>query len=880
MSPLTLTPGARLGPYEIAAQIGVGGMGEVYRATDTKLKRQVAIKVLPASVAGDPDRLARFQREAEVLAALNHPNIAAIYGLEEGPTLADRIAQGAIPLDGALPIAKQIAEALEAAHERGIIHRDLKPANIKGRSDGTVKVLDFGLAKAMEPVGTMSPSASMSPTISLHATMAGVILGTAAYMSPEQARGGAVDRRADIWAFGVVLYEMLTGTRAFEGDTISDTLASVLKTDPRWTALPPDTPAPIRRLLQRCLEKDRKHRVDSAVAVRLDIQEALANPTPRANAGEGRARGRRPSVFLVMAVTTGLAAAAALAWALKPVPTSPTRNPAHVDLTLPPGERLDVDDLNVALSTDGAQIAYVATRDGVSQLYVRPLAVAEARAIPGTEGAFNPFFSPDGQWIGFFAQGKMKKVPVRGGAPQILGDAEISGGAAWGENGTIIFAPSSQAGSAGLWSVSAAGGRPKVLTTPDLANAEYSHRYPQIVPGGKAVVFTALNGFGWDESRIELLRLDTHERRVLVRGGHTGRVLPSGHLVYYRSGALLALPFDLSTLQVRENVPTTVADGILQNGGAVGAAYAVSPSGLLAYVPAAAGAHQFERRLVWVDRQGTITPLKAPTRAYGRPALSVDSQHVAVSVTSGTEDLWTYDISTGSLSRLPSQHGSSIGPVWTPDGRRVAYRSNQGGHWNVYWQAVDGTGGERPLDRSQYNQYPSAWSPDGKVLALERTSPTTGNDIWMLSVEGSSGPQPFLQTPSSEGSPTFSPDDHWLAYDSNESGAWEVYVQAYPGPGRRWQISSDGGSDPQWNPSGRELFYRNGNKTMVADVVTSPTTFSVSRPRVLYDGPEGEVSRDGQRFLALQSVEPEQPPTQIRLILNWTEELKRLVPAK
>jgi Tol biopolymer transport system component len=884
--------GTYLGAYEVVKVIGEGGMGQVYQAHDTKLGRDVAIKILPEAFAHDTDRLARFQREAKILASLNHPNIATIYGLEQsngthflimelvtGETLADRIKrEGAVPVEEALKIAVQIAEALEAAHEKGIIHRDLKPANVKVTAEGKVKVLDFGLAKAFAG-DTADSNPSQSPTLSRAATMQGVLLGTAAYMSPEQARGKAIDRRTDIWAFGCVLYELLTGKQTFEGEDITEILAAVVKTEPDWQVLPSVTPTKVRDLLRRCLQKDRTLRMQAAGDVRIEILEALANPAVM-QLKATPARGWRRAIPL--SITAPIAAAllivvGILAWMLKPAPLAPSLNPAHVQIVLPPGDRLSTNNVELALSADGTKLAYIALHEGVQQVYVRALDAQEAHAIPGTEGAFNPFFSPDGQWIGFFAQGKMKKVPIGGGAPLTLCDAgSTNGGASWGPDGTIVFSPSAQSGAAGLSRVPAAGGEAKILTIPDIAKGEYSHRYPQILPGGKAVLFTALNGFGWDESRVELLRLDTGERRVLIRGGHTGRFLPTGHLIYYRSGALLAVPFDLSRLEVTSNTPVTVADGVLQSGGAVGAAYTVSAAGVLAYMPAAA--RQFERRLVWVDRQGTIEPLAAPTRAYVQAALSPDGQRVAVSITSGTDELWLYDLQRGSLTRLAFEQASNLEPVWTPDGRRIAYRNNRTGNWNLYWRPVDGSGSEERLTTSDHNEIPFSWSPDGKVLAFTETNPST-SDVWMLPLESDRKPEPFLKTPFTNFGPHFSPDGRWLAYASDESGGTQVYVQSYPGPGRKWQISTDGGNAPQWNPKGRELFYRNGNKAMVVDVTTSPT-FSAGKPRVLYDGPAGVVSPDGQRFLAVQAVDPEQPPTQINVVLNWFEELKRRVPTE
>ena len=886
---MTITAGTRLGGYEVVAQIGAGGMGEVYQAHDTKLGRDVAIKVLPEAFAHDPQRLSRFQREAKLLASLNHPNIATIHGLEEssgthylvmelvpGETLRERVARdGALPVDEALGIARQIAEALEAAHEKSIIHRDLKPANVKVTPEGKVKVLDFGLAKAF--AGEESGSdPSNSPTLSQAATLQGVILGTAAYMSPEQAKGKAVDKRTDIWAFGAVLYELLCGRAAFQGEDVTDILAAVVMKEPDWTHLPEAGPPAIRTLLRRCLRKDRRQRLSDASTLRIEIEDALAAPTTAESIATSRAANWRQAVPWAAAVVLSTVVGAAV-WDLKPSPPA-AQSPAHLVVALPPGDRISTVHVNVALSPDGSQLAYVAIRGGSQQLLLRALDSPEAKPIPGTEGAYNPFFSPDGQWIGFFAQGKMKKVSLGGGVPLTVCDSTESGGASWGSDDTIVFAPSARSG---LWRVSAAGGQPQILTTPDPSKDEFSHRYPQILPGGKGVLFTAFSGLAWDESQVEVLRLDTKERRVLVRGGNTARFLAPGHLVYYRAGTLLAVPFDLARLEVKSAAPVTIAEGALQSGGTTGAIYSLSSDArTLAYVPAVGGSRQLEQRLVWVDRQGKAEPLPAPPRNYSASSLSLsaDGQRVAVAITSGTEELWIYDLARATLTRLTSEQGGSLTPVWTPDGKRVAYRGNRAGAYNLYWRLADGSGSEERLTTSENTQWPFSWSPDGKLLAFIESAPATGYDIWILPLEGDRKPLPFLRTPFREYEPMFSPDGHWLAYQSNESGGTEVYVQPYPGPGRKWQVSTDGGSTPQWNPNGRELFYSNGDKRMVVDVTTS-ANFSASRPRVLYQGPYGVPSRDGQRFLAVQAVEPEQPPTQIHVMLNWSEELKRRVPA-
>jgi len=882
---MRLQSGSRLGPYEIVATIGVGGMGEVYRATDTNLKRQVAIKVLPDAVAGDAERLVRFQREAEVLAVLNHPSIAQIYGLEksnavtalvmelvEGPTLADRISHGAIPLPDALPIAKQIAEALEAAHDQGIVHRDLKPANIKIREEGTVKVLDFGLAKAgVAAADGHAVQLANSPTLSSPAitTAPGLILGTAAYMAPEQAKGRPADRRVDMWAFGCVLYEMLTGRQTFSGEDVTEVLAAVVRGEPDFSALPKATPPAIETLIRRCLKKDPRQRLADASAARLDLDDAI---TGRADVSVDEPRARRPRYApLVVASLIGvtLLTGAILGWTLRPQPPPSPGIPARLEIALPLGDQLDLFYNNLALSPDGRTVAYVASREGISRLYVRALDSFEASPLDGTDGAFHPFFSPDARWLGFFAQGKMKKIRVGGGPVQEIVDAGPNGGASWGVDGTIVYAPSAISGRVGLARVSAEGGESTVVTTPDVAKGEYNHRYPQILPGGRAILFTAVSGFGWDESRVEAMRLDTGERRLLVRGGHTGRYVPGGHLLYHRAGAIYAVPFDPDRLEVGGESPVAIADDAIANSGIVGAPFAVSDRGSVAYVPAPAGRRQFERRLMWTDRQGRLEPLGAPVRNYAEtPLVSPDGRQVAVVIVSGTAELWVYDLTRTSLTRLTSDRSSSSHPVWTPDSRRLVYRNNQAGSWSLYRRTADASEQEERLTKGPVNETPSSWSPDGRVLAFERLSSDTGSDIYTLPLDGDREPRPFATSAASERTPQFSPDGRWVAYASDESGGFQVYVAPYPGPGRQWKISIDGGSAPQWNPKGGELFYENGTQTMVVDVKTG-RTFNAGKPRVLYVGPLGGVAPDGQRFLTIAGVAPNQPFRTVRMILNW-----------
>ncbi len=793
--------------------------------------------------------------------------------LVEGPTLADRIADGAIPLPDALAIARQVAEALEAAHDLGIVHRDLKPANIKVRPDGTVKVLDFGLAKASGPAGAdrLPSNLANSPTLTSPAlmTVMGTILGTAAYMSPEQAKGRPADRRADIWAFGVVLFEMLTGRQTFPGDDVTEVLAAVVRGEPDWTALPPTTPPAIETLLRRCLRKDPHKRLADASTARLEIEDAIEGRGP-VKALEPHPPATRTSIGVTVAAGSALVALGALlAWMLKPGPPAAAPRRAEVQVTLPSTDALDASANNVALSPDGRTIAYVATRDGVARLYVRLLSSFDAAPLAGTEGALNPFFSPDSRWIGFFAQDKLKKIPVSGGAAQALApDSGPSGGASWGEDGTIVYAPSTTTGAGGLWRVSADGGTPVRLTTPNAGKGEYSHRYPQILPGGKAVLFTAVNGFGWDESRVEVLVLATGERRVLIRGGHTGRDVKDGHLLYYRAGSLLDVPFDPERLEVGSTSPVTIADGVLQNRGPMGALYAVSNANTVAYVPAEGGSRQFERRLAWTDRQGQADPIPAPPRNYDIPGLSPNGRQIAVPIVSSTYELWVYDLARASLSQLTAEESSSLSPLWSPDSRDIAYRNNRSGTWQIYARPADGSGPEKPLTTGGTNDIPLSWSPDGRTLAFARMSQATGYDIWTLSLDGNNDARPLVQSPASERSAQFSPDGRWIAYASDESKGDQVYVTAYPATaGPRWQISTDGGSFPQWNPKGGELFYWNGGQTMVVDVTTG-VTFSAGRPRVLYAGQPGFVSPDGQHFLSVLGG-PTRQMREINVMLNW-----------
>jgi serine/threonine-protein kinase len=877
-----MNPGTKVGPYEILAAIGAGGMGEVYPARDTKLGRDVAIKVLPEAFVREADRMARFQREAKVLASLDHPNIASIYGLEdsdgtqalvmqlvEGPTLADRIKAGPIPVDEAVRIAKQIADALEYAHERGIIHRDLKPANVKVTNDDAVKVLDFGLAKALEG-DPSSFDISTSPTISRMATMQGVLLGTAAYMSPEQAKAKPVDRRTDIWAFGCVLYETLAGKMAFSGETVTDTLAAVIRAEPDWSQLPAETPTRVRVLLQRCLQKDVRQRLQAMGDARISLEEVLSGApegTRSPGVGPPAKQWRLWLASGIAAVVIVAAAASLVTWNLKPLPPKPVM---RFTITLPPGQHLaGLDRPALALSPDGSLLAYVAAAQGgaTQQIYVRAMDSGETRPIPGTEDAVSPFFSPDGEWLGFFSDERLRKISVRGGAPQALSEVRFPVGASWGTQGTIVFASRGSV----LHQISDAGGAPQPLSR--FEKGEVSHVWPDFLPGGKAVLFTAILGSGTD-----VQTLGKGERRDLIHGGTSPRYARSGHLVYAQGATLMAMPFDPERLEAK-GAAVPVVQGVQSSvlGGA--AQYSLSATGSLVYVSGSSQALQ--SKLVWVSRNGTEQPLPAPPRSYAYLQLSPDGRRVAIVSES---QIWLYDFARDTLSRFTFE-GSNNLPVWTPDGKRIAFMSNRGGPYNIFWQMADGSGGLERLTTDEHNNVPRSFSPDGQLLAFHVDS-STGSDIWVLRLRDRKV-QPFLQTPASESAPQFSPDGRWLAYVSDESGRYEVYVQPYPGPGGKYLISTEGGREPLWNNNGRELFYRSGDKVMAVDVMTQPN-FSAGKPKELFEGrylqlggtvPQFAFSPDGQRFLMLKPVEQEAAvPTQINVVLNWTEELKRLVP--
>ena len=883
---MSLKAGTRLGPYEVTAPIGAGGMGEVYRATDTKLRRDVAIKVLPEAFTSDPDRLARFEREAKVLASLNHPNIGGIHGLEEsegvkalvlelveGPTLADRISQGPIPLDEALPIARQIAEALEAAHEQGIIHRDLKPANVKVKTDGTVKVLDFGLAKAFQPEAT-DPDQSQSPTLTGGATQMGVILGTAAYMAPEQARGRPVDKRADVWAFGVVLYEMLAGHRLFACTDVADTLALVLTKEIDWTVLPKHVPRSVRQLLQRCLERDARQRLRDMGEARISLRRMGTLPGADHVDPEAITPGVNRRLTLAWSITAVMGVVAAVTIWMTNTPPAPAPSAVtRFAVNLPADRKLNVGlDHPIALSPDGTRLVYTVRGDRDTMLYVRRFDQFDAAAIPGTEGARYPFFSPDNKWVGFFAAGKIKKVALAGGEPQPICDAPpFPLGAAWGPDDTIVFAPEI---GGGLRTVPASGGPTEPLTRLDVENGETAHGSPQVLPNGGAVLFTIRAG---SRTQVGVKSLENGEQRTLDELGSAGGAwyVPTGHLVFARGSGLWAAAFDPDRLEVLGS-PFFVSGKVYSRGlgGLSPGIFTLSSRGSLAYVPSGG-----DDTLGWVDREGRFTAVQAGGRLH-LPRLSPDNSRVALSVDSEESlDVWLLDLHRGGFNPLAVE-GTNLEAAWTPDGTRVTFTSNRsGGQWNLYEMAVDGSGKTDLLYAAENVQFPGSWSPDGRVLAFYERNSTGTKDIWLLPRDGD--PVAIVSTPASEHSPRFSPDGRWLAYVSNASGREEVHVSEIEGSGDPWRVSQEGGSEPVWSADGRELFYRNGDQMMRVAVETEPT-FIPSTPEPLFVGDyrrspniggfNYDVSSDGQRFLMVR----EDPVIRVHVILNWIGELERL----
>ena len=883
---MPLTVGPRIAHYDVTALIGEGGMGQVYQATDTKLNRQVALKILPEVFAADPDRLARFQREAQVLASLNHPGIAAIYGIEEqddtralvlelveGPTLADRIGTGPIPIDEALPIAKQIAEALEAAHEQGIIHRDLKPANIKVRDDGTVKVLDFGLAKALDTAPEGDPD--QSPTLTAAETQMGVIMGTAAYMSPEQARGKPVDKRADIWAFGVVLLEMLTGQRVFEAEDVSMTLSSVLQRDPDWSGLPSAVSPSLSVFLRRCLEKEPKQRVHDVADVRLAMEGAFETAIRRSDTlvSVPLQPWQRPIPAVV-----ALAVVAVVAWlASANLARGPLDSGDVIRVAVALPERASLMDglrgTSLDISRDGTNVVYRGSAPGAGGqgvLYLRAMDELGGAPLVGTVGGLSPFYSADGQWVGFSVSpgGGLWKVSVFGGAAEAVATlpSAVIGGT-WGVDGRIVVGQLE----GGLHAVDASGGATSRLTTPDAERGEISHRYPALIPDRGAVLFashtTALRA-----GELAVLDLDTGTVTRLGLAGTRPRYVSTGHVIYGADdGVLSAVPFDRDTLTL-EGRPVRLVEGV-RAGGDGAADFAVSDEGRLVYAAVTAGT----RSVGWVDRSGRRVSVIAES-VFGSPRLSPDESRLAVVMDS---DVWIADLARGGLTRLSVEGQNNI-PVWMSDGSTVTFTSRRAGSGeNLYSQSPDGGGAAERLLAAPETLVPGSWSPDGETLVYVQTTTATNRDIWSLSA---TEPVPVIATEFNEFAPRLSPNGQWLAYVSDQAGEDRVSMMTFPDGARVVPVSTGPGTEPVWSRDGRELFYRAGTAMMVVDIDPASDDLA-TRPRRVFDGdyapdpiglgiPNYDVASDG-RFVMVTSASP----PQMVLVESWSQELKARVPA-
>jgi serine/threonine protein kinase len=878
-----LTSGAHLGPYEILGAIGAGGMGEVYKARDTRLNRTVALKVLPSHLHEDSDRRQRFLREAQAVAALEHPHICVLHDIGhengvdflvmeflEGETLAARLEKGGLPLDQALRYGIEMAGALDNAHRHAIVHRDLKPANIMLTKSG-VKLLDFGLAKLRAP--SVAVAGVTLPTQAAPLTSEGSILGTLHYMSPEQLEGKDADARSDVFALGAVLYEMLTGQRAFVGSSQASLIAAILDREPPPIAtLRPLTPPLVDEIVRRCLAKNADDRWQSAADLGFALRSigresavATVASVPRpSHSGQPRSAWVVAAAALVVAVAS--LSLAAYAWTRSS--TRPTTASPMLRLLLSEQLPAPVPDRSFAISRDGARVVYIVDAGGVRRLFLRDMRSLEPRVIAGTENALTPFFSPEGERVGFIADGKLKTIALSGGAPVVLADAAQARGATWAADDTIIYSPATDAG---LWQVSAGGGPPREIAQPDSTKGERSYRWPVMLPDGDHVAFTLVMSdiVSFDDARLAVRSLRAGQQREILRGGSSPALSPSGDLLYARAGALLAVPFDVGR-QVVTGPPRPVLDGVVTDPTSGAAQYALSENGTLLYI--AGKAESPERALAWVTRDGRVTRLSVPAVPYQDVAISPDGTHAALDLDGANASTWILDLDRVTMTRLTLEW-SNNGAFWTADGSRVGFTSARHGVRTLYWQRVDGQGAAEPLFAGA-QPYASAsratFSRDSKVVIFQALSPSTGQDLWVSRLDGDRTPRPLLQTSFNETFPVLSPDGRWLAYVSNETGQPEVYLQPYPGAGRKARVSIQGGGRPTWSRDGRELFYRNGDAMMGVKVHAEPS-LALGQPQLLFrmNAPfPYDVSQDG-RFLMIENP-PALRARPIAVVLNWS----------
>ena len=882
---MAISPGTRFGPYEITSALGAGGMGEVYRATDTRLGRTVAIKVLPSHLSADPQLRQRFEREARAVSSLSHPHICALHDIGnqdgtdflvmeylEGETLADRLTKGPLPLDQVLRYAIEIADGLDKAHKAGIVHRDLKPGNVMITKTGA-KLLDFGLARVVLDKNDVEVGGSALATKEAqNLTAEGTILGTVQYMSPEQLEGQEVDFRTDIFAFGVTLYEMVTAQKAFSGKSRASLIASILQTDPPpVSSLQPLTPPALDRLVQTCIAKDPDERWQSAHDLMSQLKWIQEGRSEAGIAAPVVARRKTRDRLLGAVIGAALVVLIMAAAARMQAPASDPHTGTHLVLNLPPGDVFAYSPNRpfFAFSPDGKSIVYAARRNNTTQLYLRVLDQPEPTPIPGTENGQAPFFSPDGRWLGFSNGQEVKRVPLSGGAAISICESGDMTGASWSEDKKIFVIPTWRSS---LLSFPETGGNSWEVAKLDVAKKEYVFLWPEALPGGNAILLTVGPiGQYMANPAIVAQPLPSGQRETLIEKGSFPKYLPTGHIVYVQGGSLYAVSFDAEKLEVTGSA-IPILDRVVTSASYNYAAYSLSKEGTLAYVPGSV--RSAERTLVWLDRKGRETSASDLKRAYATPRVSPDGKRLALLLEGATYDVYVQDLARETLTRL-SFYGDEWKPIWTPDGKRVVYRSPAGGgRPNIYSKAYDGSSPEQRLTTIDSTQYPNSVSPDGKFLAFHQDVTESNSDLWMLRLHGGQKAEPFLSTQFDEEYAEFSPDGRWIAYVSNESGRYEVYVVTFPGPGGKTQISTEGGSEPRWSRDGRELFYRNDRKWMAVQIQTG-SDFTASRPVVLFEGDyraEYDVAPDG-RFLVVKERQ-DQTPMEMHVIIGWLDQVK------